>query len=101
MTTAPYEPDDADQVLADFGVDVVVADGPIVLGLIDSAVQFQAVHGIPVSSGSHVVSVKRGALGDLPLETEIDVDGICYSYRGPVEGAVGIFDRFAVVPADI
>lgn len=98
MPGAPYEPDDADTVLSDFGIDVVV-DGQTLKGLLDTKVGFETVHGVPVSEGDHVVSLKRGALGDLPIDTDMKVNGDCYVYRGPVDGAVGIFDHFAVVRA--
>lgn len=66
MTTPVFQPQDADQFLVDFGVDLVVQGAPTVTrGMLDDAVEDREGEGGAQQIQRVVLKLKRGALGAL------------------------------------
>lgn len=104
-----YQPNDADTVLADFGVPVSWTGAPVgVLGIetfgVDAA-QLGPVAGGELLAGLGVdhgiLSVKPGTLAAVDIDTRLLVNGKPYRLRDRVaDGQPSIFDRYLIAPAD-
>lgn len=69
MSPSPFAPGDADQILADFGEDLVCAAVPAVTrGLLDDVVLEDEVAGQRTVSQQVVLKVKRGAFAGVKVQ---------------------------------
>lgn len=65
----PYCPEDAAQVLADFGKDLVCAAAPhVTRALLDDEIEDGEVAGKPTSATMHVLKVARGAFAGIAIK---------------------------------
>lgn len=99
---SPYFPDDADQVLADFGEDLVCSAAPAVTrGLIDDAVADDEFGETRVGRQVVVLKVKRGAFGDVKVkDTRVTNTSTNkqYSIDEPLPRPSSLFDYYALQP---
>lgn len=79
----PYCPEDANQVLADFGEDLVCAAAPeVTRGLLDDEVEDNEVAGKPTSATLLVLKVRRGAFAGIAYKgSTVTVPGRGKSFR--------------------
>lgn len=90
-----YRSEDADVILADFGVPVTTSGVPAgVLGLLDQEILSKDGASAEHDIARPILSLKPGALGTLTMDQLISVSGVPYRVRGPVPGPVGLFERY-------
>jgi hypothetical protein len=98
----PFAPDDADQVLADFGQDLICAAVPAVTrGLIDTGVVEESFGETTVGKAVYVLRVKRGAFGDTKVKsTRVDIGSPAESFTidNPIPHPSSLFDHYALQP---
>lgn len=104
-----YQPNDADTVLADFGVPVSWTGAPVgVVGLIDHSLDpvplgSGGAVGEPLAQlavGEAVLKVKPGTLAGVALDTRIVVDGKPYRLRDEAPHGPSLFEWRFLAPAD-
>lgn len=99
---SPFAPDDADQVLADFGQDLVCTAVPTVTRcLIDTGVIEEPFGEGTVGKAVFVMRVKRGAFGTTNVKStrvEIGSPAELYTIDSPVPHPSSIFDHYALQP---
>jgi hypothetical protein len=94
----PYQLADADQVLDDFGEDLVCAAAPgVTRGLIDQhMIEHRFQDGTTVS-GVTVLKVKRGAFGSTNMvDTRVTVNGQAFNIDSPISHESSLFDWYAL-----
>ncbi len=95
---SPYAPNDADQVLADFGEDLVCsASTAVTRGLLDDEVVERDIQGNAAPQQIHVLRVKRGAFGAAKVaDTTVRVVSRSQDYTivGLVPRRSSLFDHY-------
>jgi hypothetical protein len=81
------------QAVLHFGA-VIYKDGAAVpsanTGLLTSRMQFETQSGVQIASGTHVVSIESGLIGELEIQDVVIVDGVRYVNHGPVPGDLAV-----------
>jgi hypothetical protein len=102
MSPAPFQPGDADQILADFGEDLVCAAAPTVTrGLLDDIVLEGENAGQRTLSQQVVLKVKRGAFAGVRVQgTVVTVASRnqAYTIDEPLPRPSSLFDWYALQP---
>lgn len=105
MTRVLFQPQDADQILADFGADLVCAAVPAVTrGLIEDGIGETAFGESQVRSKLRVLKVKAGAFGAVKVkDTRITVvqEGTVWSIDDELPHDGSIFDWYALQPVRV
>ncbi len=101
MSPSPFQPDDTDQFLADFGEALVIAGAPTVTrGLLDDAVLEREIAGQTTQSQQLVLKVKRGAFAGVAqvkgLMVTIPSRGQSYTIDQPMPRPSSLFDWYAL-----
>ena len=95
-----YQPADADVILSDFGVDVLVAGASsTVLGILE---HWQAGATLPgglvADADRWLLKTKPGALGAIVPDTQVTVDGAAYRWIGAWEHGPSVFQWHRLSP---
>lgn len=103
MSPSPFQPDDADLLLADFGEELVIAAAPSVTrGLLDDAVLERDIAGQTTQSQQTVLKVKRGAFAGVPtvkgLTVTVTSSAKSYVIDQPLARPSSLFDWYALQP---
>ncbi len=103
MSPSPFQPGDADQILADFGEDLIITGAPLVTrGLLDDAVVEREITGQSAQSQQLVLKVKRGAFDAITpvkgLTVTIPSRGKSYTIDQPLPRPTSLFDWYALQP---
>ena len=101
MSPSPFQPDDADQILDDFGEDLEITAAPTVKrGLLDDVVLEQETAGQTTQSQRLVLKVKRGAFAGLAtvkgLTVSIPSRGVSYVIDQPLARPTSLFDFYVL-----
>lgn len=101
MSPSPYQPGDADQLLADFGEALVIAGAPTVTrGLLDDVVLEREIAGQATQSQQLVLKVRRGAFAGVPtvkgLTVTIPSRGQTFAIDQPLPRPSSLFDWYAL-----
>lgn len=102
MSPSPFQPGDADQILSDFGEDLVCAAVPAVMrGLLDDVVLDGEVAGQSTQLQHLVLKVKRGAFGTTKVVgtlVTVTSTGKVYSIDQPLARPTSLFDFYVLQP---
>lgn len=102
MSPSPFQPGDADQILADFGEDLVCAAAPLVTrGLLDDITLEGENAGQRTLSQQVVLKVKRGAFDGLRVQgtaVTVPARGLSYKIDEPLPRPSSLFDWYALQP---
>lgn len=102
MSPSPYQPNDADRVLADFGEDLVCAAAPLVTkGLLDDAILEDASGEARTQTQQVVLKVKRGAFDGIRVQsTTVTVTsrGKVFTIDQPLPHGPSLFDWYVLQP---
>ena len=103
MSPSPYQPNDADVVLADFGEDLVIPGVPAgTRGLLDTELVETEFGGTRTQAQQTVLKVKRGALAGVArvqgLTVTVPAQGTVFTIDQPMPHASSLFDHYALQP---
>lgn len=102
MSPTPFQPGDADQILADFGEDLVCAAAPTVTrGLLDDVLLEGDSAGQRTVTQQTVLKVKRGAFAGLRVQgsvVTVTSRAQAYTIDEPLPRPSSLFDWYALQP---
>lgn len=98
MSPTPFEPNDADEILADFGEAIVCAAVPAVTrGLLDDTVAEDGFGESTVGRQLTVLKVRHGAFGTTKVTgTQVTVRGVAYAIDQPLPHGPSLYDHYAL-----